>query len=410
MIAFIVTDEREQRPTLAGLARTDDRGGRRVLLADDDAAVRAAVGRVLTAAGFEVTRVEDGTAAIEALKQDQFDVILTDVNMPGSTGVDLLRLVRTYDMDVPVLLMSGAPDVDTALEAIELGAHRYLKKPLNTDDLLKTVERAARLRRLANMKREAMAVLGRGAEPPGDLAGAGVALDHALETLWIAFQPIVDVERRRVLAYEALMRSESAVLPHPGAILEAAERLDRLRDVGRRVRDVVAAQMAAAPDDRMIFMNLHARDLLDPMLAAHDSALSRFAHRVVLEITERDALDLVKDITGRLSVLRYMGYRIAVDDLGAGYAGLTSFARLEPEFVKLDMSLVRGVHTSEIRQKLVGSMVSVCKELQMSIIAEGVEEASELHALRRLGCELVQGYLFARPARGFPDVAWPDRS
>jgi len=395
------------KDTWTGLLRTEDRAGRRVLLADDDPAVRISVMRVLTAAGFEVTPAEDGNAAIDALKCGAFDVIVTDINMPGSSGVDLLRLVRTYDLDVPVLLMTGAPDVESAIEATELGALRYFRKPIAVDELTKAVERACRLRRLGDMKRRALAELGQAAaEAPGDRAGTVAAFEHALENLWLAFQPIVHVGDGQVLGYEALMRSQSAALPNPPAILDAAERVGRLQDLGRRIRALAASHMADVPRDAWIFLNLHPHDLLDPMLSSDADPLSRFAPRVVLEITERASLDEVADIEGRLSILRYMGYRVAVDDLGAGYAGLTTFARLEPEFVKLDMSLVRGVDTSDVRQTLIKSMVSACRELQMSIIAEGVEQRGEADQLRRLGCELMQGYFFARPARGFPSVSF----
>jgi len=101
-----------------------------------------------------------------------------------------------------------------------------------------------------------------------------------------------------------------------------------------------------------------------------------------------------------------MGFRIAIDDLGAGYAGLTSFATLEPEFVKLDMSLVRDVHKSPMKEKLVGSITSLCKELGMMVVAEGVETPLERDMLVALGCDLLQGYLLAMPGRPFPTFAW----
>jgi len=123
----------------------------------------------------------------------------------------------------------------------------------------------------------------------------------------------------------------------------------------------------------------------------------------VLEVTERSAIDDVKDIQVRVGALRRLGFRIAIDDLGAGYAGLSSFAALEPEIVKLDMSLIRNVHRSEIRQRLVGSMASVCREMNMRVVAEGVELREEYAIVLEAGCDLLQGYLFARPGPPFPE-------
>jgi EAL domain-containing protein (putative c-di-GMP-specific phosphodiesterase class I) len=172
-----------------------------------------------------------------------------------------------------------------------------------------------------------------------------------------------------------------------------------LYDVGRLVRATVAEAAVAAPAHWLFFVNLHPEDLGDPALHAEDSALAALASRVVLEITERASLEALPGVRSQVAKLREMGFRVALDDLGAGYAGLTSFVRLEPEFVKLDMSLVRDVHQSDAKQKIIGSMVSLCHEMGKQIVAEGVEQAAERDTLVALGCDLLQGYLFGKPAR-----------
>jgi EAL domain-containing protein (putative c-di-GMP-specific phosphodiesterase class I) len=379
-------------------------GQRTVLVVDDDDALARSVSRLLQRAGYEVTVANDGAEAVELVTRQPFDVIVSDIQMPRMSGVDLLRIVRTYDLDVPVILMTGAPAVESAIEAVALGALQYLPKPTPTDVLLKAVERASQLHRMAQMKREAIGLDPERDQQAGDRAGLQARFDHALETMWIAFQPIVDGDRHRLFGYEAFMRADEPSLPNPGAILGAAERLDRLPDLGRRVRMLTAQAFRGAAPDTLLFVNLHTRDLLDPDLFLKDAPLSALADRVVLEITERVAIDDVKDINRRVSVLRYLGFRIAVDDLGAGYAGLSSFAALEPEFVKFDMSLVRGVHDSPIRRRLIGSMASLCKEMGIRAVAEGVEVPDERDAVRECGCDLMQGYLFAKPGPPFPPV------
>jgi EAL domain-containing protein (putative c-di-GMP-specific phosphodiesterase class I) len=224
--------------------------------------------------------------------------------------------------------------------------------------------------------------------------------------MWMAYQPIVSCGEQKVMAYEALMRSEEPALPHPGAMLAAADRLSRVNDLGRRVRSLVAESIPSAPPEALVFVNVHTREMLDPELADSSTPLCAFAHRVVLEITERAALDNVRDVEAKVATLRGLGFRIAIDDLGAGYAGLTSFATLEPEFVKLDMSLVRGIQDSAIRQKLVGSVATLCSEMQKGIIAVGIEAGPERDQLRALGCVWMQGYLFARPSAPFPSPFW----
>jgi EAL domain-containing protein (putative c-di-GMP-specific phosphodiesterase class I) len=222
----------------------------------------------------------------------------------------------------------------------------------------------------------------------------------------MANQPIVSLGTQLAVAYEALLRTEEPALSTPTAMIGAAERLDRVSELGRRIRLLVAERIPTAPDDALVFVNLHAQDMLDPDLVSLTAPLSAFADRVVLEITERAALSPVREIEARAEILRFMGFRIALDDLGAGYAGLTSFATLEPEFVKLDMSLIRGIHASEVRQRLVGSVVSLCGEMKKGIIAEGIEVGDERDRLQELGCDWMQGYLFARPSPPFTEPVW----
>ena len=260
---------------------------------------------------------------------------------------------------------------------------------------------------MAIMKRDALDLLEQAKTNASDRVSLESTFGRALETMWMAFQPIVSRTKREVFGYEALMRTKEPGLPHPGAVLDAAEKLGRMEELGRRVRELSARAFADAPPTSSLFVNLHTLDLLDTELFESGSPLGRIADRVVLEVTERAALDAVKDVAARVAVLRYQGFRIAIDDLGAGYAGLASFAALEPEIVKLDMSLVRNAHESPVRKRLIASMTALCKEMKIEVVAEGVESIEELACVSDAGCGLLQGYLFAKPGPPFPDVRWP---
>ncbi len=378
----------------------------RVLVVDDEPALLRAVGRMLMGAGYEVSTAADGMRAVDLLANATFDAILSDIDMPGMNGIQFLKNIRQRDADVPVVLMTGNPDLRTALQAIEHGALQYLVKPLDMENLRKALARAVGLNRMAKLKQAALGLVSNGALGASDRLALEASFDRALDTLWMAYQPIVRIADRSIFGYEALMRSEETALPHPGAILEAAERLGRLDDLGRRTRSAASAPFAEAPPGSVLFVNLHARDLMDGSLLLPSSPLSAIANRVVLEITERASLADVKDARAKMAALRRMGFRIAIDDLGAGYAGLTSFATLEPEFVKLDMSLVRDIDRNHTKEALVRSMASVCKELGMLVVAEGVETPEERDLLAALGCDFLQGYLLAKPGRPFPIAGW----
>jgi EAL domain-containing protein (putative c-di-GMP-specific phosphodiesterase class I) len=300
--------------------------------------------------------------------------------------------------------MTGGPAVDSAVQAMEYGALRYLIKPIDPEALEEVVARAVRLHQMAKIKREALEMFRLEGKHLGDRAGLEARLANAISTLWIAYQPIISWSRQSAFAYEALVRNEEPTLRSPPDLFEAAERLGRLQELGRLVRDRVARTLDENPTDGLIFVNLHALELDDDSLITTDAPLSRHARRVVLEVTERAPLEQIRDATSRVAQLRALGYRIAVDDLGAGYAGLTSFAHLEPDVVKVDMSLIRGIDQSPMKQKLLGSIVGLCRDLGIEIIAEGVETPAERDALVRVGGDLCQGYLFARPEKPWASI------
>jgi len=377
-----------------------------ILVVDDEDALRRAFARTLEDAGFEVAQAGTGREALALLESNRFDTIVSDITMPNMTGIELLRAVRERDRDVPVILITGNPSVDSATQAVEYGALRYLVKPVGKGVLAETVERAVKLQRVAHLKREAAEYLGNQEKMTGDRADLEVSLRRGLATLWMAYQPIVDPATQCITAYEALVRTREPTLPHPGVLFSVAERLGHVHEVGQAIRRSVTSMLLENPIDTDIFINLHPADLLDESLFASDSELAAFASRIVLEITERVALGHASDVPERIRRLRALGFRIAIDDLGAGYAGLSYFALLSPDVVKLDMSLVRNMHESAIKQKLVGSMTTLCRELGMRVVAEGVETTAERDTLVNLGADLLQGYLYAKPGPAYPTVAW----
>ena len=229
-------------------------------------------------------------------------------------------------------------------------------------------------------------------------------LNRCLATLTMHYQPIVHASTRARFGYEALLRSGDKALPHPGAILDAAERLERVASLSRAIRAHVAKVVAAEPAERgFIFVNLHLHDLVDKQLLSPFAPLSKIASRVVLEITERTSLDGQIDLRYRVAELRELGYQIAIDDLGGGHARMSTFTPLDTDFVKLDMSLVRDVDKHQMKQRLIRSVTQLCREQGIRVIGEGVETEAEAETLVELGCDLLQGYLIARPGPPFVD-------
>ncbi len=376
----------------------------RILLVDDERDLLDILQALLEAAGFDVVACTDGEEAIQAFQENPTDAIFTDLTMPRLDGLELIRRIRKIDLDVPIVIVTAAPTMESAIQAVEYGAMRYLLKPVRQTLLVEAAQKAVRLRQMARLKREALAMMGVLGKGIGDRAGLSAAFENALEKLHMHYQPIVSWSRQRVVGWEALVRSGEEQMPHPGALFEAAERLARVLDLTRKIRALAPTPFEG--QSASLFVNLHVQDLEDDDLYREETALSRMASRVVLEITERNALDQIRDLRRRIARLRELGFRIAVDDLGAGYAGLNTFSVLEPDVVKLDMGLVRDVHASPTKQRLVGSMTQLCRDLGMEIVAEGVECVEERDTLIELGCDLFQGYLFSRPSDPFPKVSF----
>lgn len=376
-----------------------------IVIVDDEPMVLRAFSSYLERTPYQVVTCVTPHEAITHIINGDVQVVVSDVAMPEISGIELLRMIRHHDPDLPVVLVTGQPRFKTAFDAIEFGAFLYLVKPVNPEVFVSAVERAARLYRLARTKRQAIALFGEDAIE-SERIGLETNFERALSGLWIAFQPIVRASDRSIFGYEALLRSEDPSMSGPGPLIHAAERLGELNRLGRAVRQRAARSLRESERPCTMFVNLHPQDLLDPDLHNDEAALTSVAERVVLEITERSAITDVENARALAMGLRNRGFRIAVDDLGAGYAGLNSFALLEPEFVKLDMTLVRDVDKSTVKQKLVKSLASLCGDMGLHVIAEGVETPEERDKVIELGCDLLQGFLFARPGPGFADVRW----
>jgi EAL domain-containing protein (putative c-di-GMP-specific phosphodiesterase class I) len=373
---------------------------RLALVVDADAEVRGNFSRVLQENGWSVLEAGQGEAALELVSKRAFDAVVCDV---GMDGIDFLRSVHEQEPDLPVVMVTGVPALDSATRAIEFGAFRYLKKPVAPDLLTTTLDRAWQLHRLAKLKREALELVGAEAAQVADRAALEQRFSRAIERLWIAYQPIVLWSERLLLGYEALVRSGDPSLARPAALFAAAERLGKIDELGRAIRGAVVPALERAAPDALLFINIHAHELAADDFLCQGAPLADVASRIVLEITERSSLGHVTDLAGRLHRLRRQGFRFAVDDLGGGYAGVSALTLLEPDFVKLDRSLVMGLEESPRRRSVVRAMVRLCThELGIQMIALGVESPAERDTLAREGVDLMQGELFAGPARDFP--------
>lgn len=376
-----------------------------VLMLHGDTVTLHSCEAALSTAGLLVDSASEVAPALDLLAKERFDVVVCSIDLLKGSDVDLLTEVRRRDLDVPIILTTSDPSVDTAGAAATHGVVHTLIEPITLSELVGAASRAAQFNRLTRLRRQALARLNPSGYWMGDQTGLEIHFPFTLDHLWMAFQPIVSCSAGDIVAFEALLRSGDELLPSPLAVLRAAERLRRVHDVGRIIRDKVAAVAARSTKAPILCINVHSQDLLDPHLLDPHSPLSRMASRVVLELTERTPLDELGDLRTRVAALRALGYRFAIDNLGAGHAGVAMLALLEPDLAKLDISLVRGLADDVEKQELVRDMLNLCRDMKVQVVCEGVETPRELNALLRLGADLMQGYFFAKPGPPFPTVS-----
>jgi EAL domain-containing protein (putative c-di-GMP-specific phosphodiesterase class I) len=217
--------------------------------------------------------------------------------------------------------------------------------------------------------------------------------------LRLAIQPIVRAEGASRVGVEALLRSAHPKLSEPMQLLQVAESNKMLPSVTSVVMKHCAALLARLPKEHRLFINLHPSDLSDPSaLEGYTEPLQPWASQIVFEITERSSvldLDFWQD---SIALLKKKGYDIAVDDVGAGYNSLTVLAELQPRFIKADMSMVRHVDSDMRKRRLIELLCRFATATGSELIAEGVETQAEADELRACGVDMLQGYLFGRPA------------
>jgi len=371
-----------------------------VLFVDDERDVTQSMKASLRRAPFDVVTCNSGDEALALLEKGGIAVVVSDERMPGMSGCELLTIVRDRYPDVMRIILTGQASMEATISAINQAAvFRFLSKPVSREVLVGCVMTAIEAKR----EREEVS------PAPEPMVEDAARFERGLEGLWMAFQPILSTGTREVAAYEALVRTDAVDVAGPDDLIGLAERLDLVIDLESHIHAAIARSLQSAPPDVEFFVNVHPSALNSPELFEADHPLVPFASRVVLEVTERASLESVPDLENKISCLRERGFGIAVDDLGAGYAGLTSFAQLSPDIVKFDMSLVRGIESSETKRKVIRSMNDLCHELSIRTVGEGVETAVERNHLTRLGCDLVQGFYHARPDKPFVPGAWdPD--
>jgi EAL domain-containing protein (putative c-di-GMP-specific phosphodiesterase class I) len=226
------------------------------------------------------------------------------------------------------------------------------------------------------------------------------------EAISVWFQPIVEIEDpTRIFAYECLCRgvSETGELVLPEKMFRTARDADLLFNLDRLCRLSAVRSASLHKIETNIFINFNPQAIYDPTYCLQTTCraiddLGMIPERIVFEVVESDRITDIEHLSGILNYYRNNGYRVAMDDVGAGYSSLNLLSKLKPDFIKIDKELIREVDIDDYKATITRAMIRLAKDLGIQVIAEGVERQSEWAWVKENAADFAQGNFFYRPA------------
>jgi EAL domain-containing protein (putative c-di-GMP-specific phosphodiesterase class I) len=398
-------------------------------VADDEPHVVAYLEALLHAEGFDVAgAANDADGAVQLVHHLRPDVALLDLRMPGG-GLEAARLIGSLNPDTRIVIFSSEADEADLLPLVRAGVDGYVLKGCSPDRLAGAIRDAVdgHPYLAPEVNRFAMEQLA---------ARLHVEEHEALQQLRcrervakvisameyrVVVQPVCDLVTGETVIVEALTRFTARPPRPPTEWFEDADRSGLRIPLELAVASATIGDLADLRDDLAVAVNFSPQTVLSGRLG--EILTHAPVHRVIIEVTEHAMVVDYAALNAALAPWRLAGARLAVDDAGGGYASFAHILNLSPDLIKLDNTLTRDIHVDRQRQALVRALVAYADEMQVGVVAEGIEAAAELEELRRLGVHYGQGFhlgrarpldeqpeLLATPTLGFasvePDEPW----
>jgi diguanylate cyclase (GGDEF)-like protein len=368
-------------------------------------AVNATVGpqggdRLLVVVGRRLQAALGAGALVARTGDDDFTVVLDELDDPAGALVEADRLLGVV---TNTLVIAGQEVSITASAGVAIAA----PGPARPDDLLRDADLATRRAKEQGRGRIAVA---HHAQRSAVVQRVTIeqSLRRALERreLWLEYQPEIAISNGRVVGAEALLRWEHPTLGalQPDSFVNVAEETGLIAPIGEWVLRTACREAAGwdLPDDELfVAVNVSGQQLADPSFPAlvdealHDAGLP--ATRLCIEVTETAVVSSWELARNNLERVRRLGVRVAVDDFGTGYSSFSHLVRLPIDIVKIDGSLVSRLGWDPVERAVVESVVTLARRLDLSVVAEGVEDSEQLAVLQSLGCDVAQGFHTAPP-------------
>lgn len=382
-----------------------------ILVLDDEPFMLKLLARLLTNMGFtDVATCDNGRTALERVDDATHapQLILCDLNMPGMDGIEFVRKLVEHGYAGSLILVSGEDErtlqsARTLVQAHHIEVLGSLQKPVLPQALFQLVERWVPPAQVAQHLQDK----GYGAERLAQAIQSGELVNY--------YQPKVSVATGEVMGVETLVRWR-----HPQDGMVFPDQFIGLAETHGLIDDLTQAVLAQALRDsaawtrqdlkikvaiNVSMANLTALEFPEQITSAAVAA-GVAPQSIVLEVTESQ---LMKDLRAPLEILtrlRLRRFRLSIDDFGTGHSSLAQLRDVPFDQLKIDQSFVHGAHHNETLRAIFFASLGLAKELNMEVVAEGVEDAADWNFLQRTGCDLAQGYFIARPMQADHVLGW----
>lgn len=368
-----------------------------ILVVDDDPAIRNAVASALESGGRRIVTCSDIEAAQLLVETLDVSAIVSDVRLTGPfafEGLDFIRTATQRRPGTPFVIMTGDENVALHREALHRGATGFLRKPFDIAEL------------------EGLLGLTAADDGEGEVVEVPPVESVLHDSLTYAvFHPILPAAADVPAGFECLTRVRTgSPLQNPAFLFRYAERRARLYDLELEAMRNAFAAAPGLPGSPLLFLNVHPHSLAREGFGRNVAAIARESGTplasVVLEITEQAAITDIEGCMRNVSFLREAGAAFALDDVGVAYSHLLYIERLAPSYVKVSQDFGSGFESDPTRRKIVQNIAALARSFHCRLIVEGIETETTAAAARAIGVDLLQGYLFGRPA---PAEEWRRR-
>lgn len=374
-----------------------------VVIADDEPHVLEYLQTVLRIEGFDVAgAASDADGAVQLADRMRPDVVLLDLRMPGG-GREAAQLIGSLSPDTRIVMFTSEVDTAEVLPLLRAGIDGYVIKGCTPDRLAGALRNAVRggsdmapeVNRIAidELKRRIHT------EEQGTLRESRVRSRIAellgARSFTVVFQPVIDLTDGSTHCVEALTRFNGTPARTPDVWFADADAVGLRIPLELATASAALRELPRLRDGTAMAINMSPETMVSGRPAEILTGVA--LDRVIIEVTEHAPVSDYRELIAALAPWREAGVRLAVDDAGGGYASFAHILSLEPELIKLDNSLTHDIHIDQRRRALARALVGFAQELDVSVIAEGIETAAELEVITELGTHFAQGFHLGMP-------------